>query len=113
MTRVILDDAKVKDRSALRFLLLDSNTDVVGDEAYFSNMFTKAPVGRTELILVDQVPHLNSYPAVLLELQKACPAALVIVLPIHSEARQQAALCTCGEMFIHRCETLVRAAENL
>jgi DNA-binding NarL/FixJ family response regulator len=47
------------------------------------------------------------------ELRKSCPAALVIVLISHLDARQQAALSSGADAFISKGETPERLAERL
>jgi DNA-binding NarL/FixJ family response regulator len=51
--------------------------------------------------------------AALQELRRACPAALVIVLISHLDARQQAALSSGADAFISKGETPDRVAERL
>jgi DNA-binding NarL/FixJ family response regulator len=46
-------------------------------------------------------------------LRRACPAALVIVLISHLEARQQAALSSGADAFISKSETPERVSERL
>jgi DNA-binding NarL/FixJ family response regulator len=47
------------------------------------------------------------------ELRKACPAALVIVLISHLDARHQAALSAGADAFISKGETPERVVERL
>jgi DNA-binding NarL/FixJ family response regulator len=47
------------------------------------------------------------------ELREACPAALVIVLISHLDAREQAALSAGADAFISKGETPERVAEHL
>jgi DNA-binding NarL/FixJ family response regulator len=57
---------------------------------------------------------LPTAPSVALEeLRKACPAALMIVLLSHLNARQQAALSTGADAFISKSETPELVAERL
>lgn len=113
MTRVFLADAKPDERAALRLLLADLKMDVVGEAADWLNTLAQAPVSRTDMLLVDW-DLLPSEPNVALEeLRKACPAALVIVLISHWDARQQAALSAGADMFISKGETPDRVAEHL
>ena len=49
----------------------------------------------------------------LVELRKACPTALVIVLISHLDARHQAALSVGADAFISKGETPDRVAERL
>jgi DNA-binding NarL/FixJ family response regulator len=55
----------------------------------------------------------NSPVVALDELRTACPAALVIVLISHLDARQQAALSAGADAFISKGETSERVAERL
>ena len=113
MTRVYLADTKPEERSALRLLLLDLKMEVVGEVADWSTTLAQAPVSRTDMLLVgwDLLP---STPSVALDkLRKACPAALVIVLISHLDARQQAALSAGADAFISKGETPERVAERL
>ena len=49
----------------------------------------------------------------LAELRMACPAAIVVVLISHLDARQQAALSAGADAFISKGETPARVAERL
>ncbi len=112
MTRVYLADAKPKERSALRLLLLDLKMEVVGEAADWSTTLAQAPVSRTDMLLVDW-DLLPRAPSVALEkLRKACPAALVIVIISHLDTRQ-AALSAGADAFISKGETPERMAEHL
>jgi DNA-binding NarL/FixJ family response regulator len=113
MTRVYLADAKSEERSALRLLLLDLELEVVGEAANWSTTLTQAPVSRTDMLLVDWDLLPNSPTAALEELRKACPAALVIVLISHLDARHQAALSAGADAFISKGETPERLSERL
>jgi len=55
----------------------------------------------------------NSPTAALDELRQACPAAMVIILISHLDARQQAALSAGADAFISKGETPDRVAERL
>jgi DNA-binding NarL/FixJ family response regulator len=113
MTRVYLADALPDERAALRLLLLDMKMEVVGEAADWSTTLAMAPVSRTNILLVDWDLLPNSPNAALGELRKACPAALVIVLISHMDARQQAALSAGADAFISKGETPERVAERL
>ena len=92
MTRVYLADSRPEERSALRLLLLDMKMDVVGEAADWLTTLAKAPATLLDMLLVDW-DLLPISPAIAInELRKLCPAALVIVLISHLDARQQAAL---------------------
>jgi DNA-binding NarL/FixJ family response regulator len=114
MTRVYVADTLTEERSALRLMLLDLNMEVVGEAADWSTTLAQAPVSRTELLLIDWnlLPRLSPNLA-LDELRKICPAALVIVLISHLDARQQAALSSGADAFISKGETPERVAERL
>jgi len=113
MTRVFLADARTDERSALRLLLLDLNMEVVGEAADWTATLAQAPTRQPEVLLVDWelLPGASSAP--LGELRKACPAALVIVLISHLDARHQAALSAGADAFISKSETPERLADHL
>ena len=113
MTRVYLADAKPEERSALRLLLLDLNMEVVGEAADWPTTLAQAPISHADMLLVDWNLLPSTSPAALEELRKACPAALVIVLISHLDARQQAALSAGADAFISKSETPDRVAERL
>ena len=113
MTRVYISDAKSEERSALRLVLLDLKMDVVGEAADWATTWEQAPLSRTDMLLIDWDLLPNSPTAALDELRRACPAALVIVLISHLDARQQAALSAGADAFISKGETPERVAERL
>ena len=113
MTRVYLADAKPEERSALRLLILDLKMEIVGEAADWLTTLAQVPVRRADILLVDW-DLLPSEPSTALgELRKACPAALVIVLISHLDARQQAALSAGADAFISKGEAPERVAERL
>ena len=113
MTRVFVADAKPEERSALRLLILDLKMDVVGEAADWPTTLAQAPTCRTEMLLIDWDLLPNAPTAALDELRRACPAALVIVLISHLDAREQAALSAGADAFISKSETSDRVAEHL
>jgi DNA-binding NarL/FixJ family response regulator len=113
MTRVFVADSQREERSALRLLLLDLKMDVVGEAADWLSTLAQAPGSRADMLLVDW-DLLPGAPGAALEgLRKACPAALVIILISHWDARQQAALSAGADAFISKGETPERVAEHL
>ena len=113
MTCVYLADAKPEERSALRLLLLDMKMNVVGEAADWITTLADAPATRLDMLLVDWDLLPNSPTAALEKLRQACPAALVIILISHLDARQQAALSAGADAFISKGETPERVAERL
>ena len=113
MTRVFLADAQPDERSALRLLLLDLKMEIVGEAADWSSTLARAPVNRTEMLLVDWGLLPSAPGEALEELRKACPAALVIVLISHLDARTQAAFSIGADAFISKGETPERVADRL
>ena len=113
MTRVYLADAKSEERSALHLLLLDLKMEVVGEAADWFTALAQAPVSRADMLLIDWDLLPNSPTAALEKLREACPAALVIILISHLDARQQAALSAGADAFISKGETPERVAERL
>ena len=113
MTRVYLADAKSEERSALRLVLLDLDMEIAGEAADWATTLAQAPINRTDMLLIDWDLLPNSPTAALEELRLACPAALVIILISHLDARQQAALSAGADAFISKGETPDRVAERL
>ncbi len=113
MARVYLADVRPEERSALRRLLIDLKMEVVGEAGDWSTTLAQAPDRQTEMLVVDWEILPDSPNAALEELRKACPAALVIVLISHLDARQQAALSAGADAFISKNEMPERVAERL
>ena len=114
MTRVYVADALTAERSALRLMLLDLNMEVVGEAADWATALAQAPVSRTDMLLIDWDLLPRARPnAALDELRRACPAALVIILISHLDARQQAALSSGADAFISKGETPERVSDRL
>ncbi len=113
MTRVYLADGIPEERSALRLLLIDLKMEVVGEAGDWETTLAQAPFSRADLLLIDW-DLLSSEPnEALKRLRQVCPAALVIVLISHLDARQQAALSAGADAFISKNETPERVAERL
>jgi len=114
MTRVYLADAKLEERSALRLMLLDLKMEVIGEAADWATTLANAPATRLDMLLVDWdlLPVDLGTPS-LAELRKACPAAIIVVLISHLDAREQAALSAGADAFIGKNETPERVAERL
>ena len=113
MTRVYIADARPEERTALRVVLLDLKLEVVGEAADWVTTLAQAPVSRTDMLLIDWDLLPNSPTVALDEIRRACPAALVIVLISHLDARQQAALSAGADAFISKGEMPERVAERL
>jgi DNA-binding NarL/FixJ family response regulator len=114
MTRVYVADALTEERSALRLMLLDLNMEVVGEAADWATTLAQAPLNHTDILLIDWDLLPRASPSMALdELRKARPAALVIVLISHLDARQQAALSSGADAFISKGEMPERVAERL
>jgi DNA-binding NarL/FixJ family response regulator len=122
MKRVYLADAQTEERLALRLMLVDLDLQVVGEAADWPTALAQAPVTRPEMVVVDWdlvVTESGAPPSTplaapaLAELRVACPAAIVIVLISHLDARQQAALSAGADAFISKSEMPDRVAERL
>ena len=113
MTRVYVADARPEERSALRLLLLDMKMKVVGEAGDWATTLAQAPVDRTDMLVIDWELLPNAPTAALGELRRACPAALVIILISHWDARQQAALSAGADAFISKGESPDRVAKRL
>ena len=113
MTRAYLADAKPEERSALRLLLLDLKMELAGEAADWLTTLAQVPISRIDILLVEWELLPSAPGAALAELRRACPAALVIVLISHLDARLQAALSVGADAFISKGETPERVAERL
>jgi DNA-binding NarL/FixJ family response regulator len=114
MTRVFLADSQPDERKALRGLLRDLRMDIVGETADWPTTLAKAPLATMDMLLVDwSLLPANLGVKALADLRQACPAAIVVVLISHLDARQQAALSTGADVFISKGETPDRVAERL
>ena len=114
MTRVYVADALIKERSALRLLLLDLKMEVVGEAADWSTVLADAPATQLDMLVVDWALLPSDLGAqALAELRVLCPKAIVIVLVSHMDARQQAAAVVGADEFISKGEMPDRVAERL
>ena len=114
MTRVFIADAKPEERSALRLLLLDLNMEVVGEAVDWTTTLANAPTTRLDMLLIDWDLLPRTVPNTALDaLRRVCPAALVIVLISHLDARQQAALLSGADIFLSKTEGPDRVAERI
>jgi DNA-binding NarL/FixJ family response regulator len=113
MTRVFLAAPRPDARTALRLLLLDSGMEVSGEAADWPAALALAPVSQPDMLLVDWDLVTTASGNSLAQLRAVCPAAAVIVLISHLDARQQAALCTGADAFISKGELPDRIAARL
>ncbi|TAK14696.1 MAG: response regulator transcription factor [Anaerolineae bacterium] len=113
MTRVFIADAKQEERSALRLVLQDLDMEVSGEAGDWPATLAEAPDSESDMLLIDWDMLPKSPTAALNELRTACPAALVIILISHLDARHQAALSAGADGFISKGETADRVAERL
>jgi DNA-binding NarL/FixJ family response regulator len=114
MTRVFLADAQYDERKALKAVLQDLKMVIVGEAADWPTTLANAPRTFLEMLVVDW----NLLPVdlgvqALALLRLACPAAIVVVLISHMDARQQAALSAGADAFISKNETPERVADRL
>jgi two-component system response regulator NreC len=114
MTRVYIADPQPEERSALRLVLLDLRLNVIGEAADWATTLTEAPTLHPQILLIDwtMLPR-GTESTALSGLRAACPAALVIVLISHLDARQQAAVSAGADTFISKGETAERVSEHL
>ncbi len=85
--------------------------EVVGEAADWPTAMSEASGKHPDMMVIDWdlIPPDSS----LLELRATCPAAVVIVLISHLDAREQAALSSGADAFISKGETPERVAERL
>jgi DNA-binding NarL/FixJ family response regulator len=113
MKRVYLADAYPDERSALRLLLIHLNLEIVGEASDWPSTLALAPATNPDMVVVDWGLVSSESGAALMDLRMACPAAVVIVLISHLDAREQAALSAGADAFISKGETSERIVERL
>ena len=113
MTSAYLADANPDELSALRLLLQDIKIEVAGEARDWPTALAQAPDSNSDILLIDWALLPKSPTDALGKLRKACPAALVIVLISHLDARQQAALSAGADVFISKGELPERISEHL
>ena len=113
MKRVFLADAQSDERLAFRLILQDLKMKVVGEAADWPTVLTQAPATNPDMLMVDWGLVATGSCADLTDLRMACPAALVIVLISHLDAREQAALSAGADAFISKGETSEQVIERL
>ncbi len=114
MIRVYIADALLKERLALRLLLLDLNMEIVGEAADWQTTLADAPATHLDMLLVEWALLPKKMGAQsLAHLRTLCPNAIVVVLLSHVDARQQAALSAGADAFISKGELPDRVAESL
>jgi DNA-binding NarL/FixJ family response regulator len=111
MMRVFVADNQPEVRSALRLLLQDLDMQVVGEAANWATALAQTSGTQPDIVVVewDMIPADTS----LAELRATCPAAIVIVLISHLDARHQAALSAGADSFISKGEAPDRVADRL
>ena len=86
---------------------------VIGEAADWDTLLVEVPLRNTEILVVDWDLLPPAPTAALGDLRRACPAALVIVLISHLDARQQAAISAGADAFISKGETPERVSERM
>ena len=113
MTSAYLADANPDELSALRLLLHDIKIEITGEARDWPTALAQAPDSNSDILLVDWALLPKSPTEALVQLRKACPAALVIILISHLDARQQAALSAGADVFISKGDLPERLADHL
>ena len=113
MIRVYLADAMPEERSALRLMLLDLKMEIAGEADNWLTTLAEVPICSTDLLVVDWKLLPDAPNAILVELRRACPKALAIILIGGFEARQQTALSAGADGLISKGDLPERVAEHL
>ena len=113
MKRVYLADSQSDERLAFRLILEDLKMQVVGEAADWPTALAQAPATNPDMLMVDWGLVAAGSGADLAELRMACPAAVVIVLISHLNAREQAALSAGSDAFISKGEMSEQVVERL
>ncbi|MBK8433022.1 MAG: response regulator transcription factor [Chloroflexi bacterium] len=113
MIRILLAAPQPDLRKALRLLILDLGMQVVGEAADWDTTLALAPETKPNMVVLDwDLTPLGSGNT-LAQLRAVCPAAVVIVLISHLDARHQAALSAGADVFISKGEAPSRVADRL
>jgi DNA-binding NarL/FixJ family response regulator len=104
MAHVFLAVSQNTERLALRLLLMNLNMEVVGESDDWSTTLAQLPLSRTDMLVVDWVLLFNKPIVALHELREAWPAAMLMVLINHPDARQQASISAGGGTFLCKDE---------
>ncbi len=113
MIRVYLADAMPEERLALRLVLLDLKMEIAGEAENWSTTLAEVPICSTDLLVADWKLLPDAPNEILIQLHKACPKALAIILIGGFETRQQAALSAGTDGFISEGDLPERVAEHL
>ena len=113
MKRVYLADSQSDERLAFRLILQDLDMQVVGEAADWPTALAQAPATSPDMLMVDWGLVAAGSGVDLAELRMACPAAVVIVLISHLNAREQAALSAGADAFISKGEMSEQVVERL
>lgn len=113
MTRVFIANSAVKERSALRLLLLNLQMEVVGAASEWPVVIANVPVTNPDILLVDWEILPADPAAQLSALRQACPNPFFVLLTSYLDARQQAAISTGADAFISKFEAPNRLADRL
>jgi DNA-binding NarL/FixJ family response regulator len=111
--RVYLADSQSDERLAFRLILQDLDMQVVGEAADWPTALAQAPATSPDMLMVDWGLVAAGSGVDLAELRMACPAAVVIVLISHLNAREQAALSAGADAFISKSEMSEQVVERL
>ncbi len=98
---------------ALRLLLMDLIIKVAGEAADWSATLAQVHLGRIDMLLVDWGLLSNKPIEALQELREVCPAAIIMVLIDHPDARQQASISDGGGTFLCKDEPPDHLVERL
>jgi DNA-binding NarL/FixJ family response regulator len=113
MIHVLLAAPQPDVRAALRLLLLDLSMELVGEAPDWPTILALTPQVQPDMLLVDWELITAESGNTLTQLREACPAAVVIVLISHLDARQQAALSAGADAFISKGEMPDRVVDRL
>lgn len=113
MIRVYIADAIRDELSALRLMLHDLKMEVIGEAVDWATTLAQVPEREIDILLIDWDLLPDSPTAALELLRVACPAALIIILISHLDARQQAALSAGADAFISKGELPERVSKQL
>ena len=113
MSRVFIAASQSVQRFAIRLLLMDLDTEVVGEAADWSTTLSQASICRTDRLVVEWNLLPNPASVALEKAREACPDALIVALTGHKDAGQQTALSAGADAVINKAVTLAHLIKGL
>jgi two-component system response regulator DesR len=113
MRRMFIASRQAVARSALRVLLSELNTEVVGEAGDWPSILAAAPQSAPDVVVVDWNVMLAAHEPPMASLRQACPSALVVILMSRFDDRQKGALGAGAEILVCKDDAADCVVETL